>query len=618
MNINTNYKALLEGRMSKSEFLRQARQGLPQYISNCTSFDDAVKILKQKSLLSEELVYQNKADKFPLESIQRGIVYELEEMEVLDVNSPSREEYKKARIRAIDNLCKDPLYYINKVAAATPQPKEDASDKMQKVNLKEAKDLAMHKDINMNADPGSGVESPVKKASKPRVNPREDGSTHNWTVNDYKLAYILADFGKKGLAAIGQFYSTNNLSTMKYLANRVIGTTDAGLSFAVQGMKKVILGEEDTEWLQSYFHNSKSIEAYNALTGKDLQNCIGSLEKETASEEEIKTAVNAQEKIDRKKADDVRGKREAESKAEMEAFRQAGKVQTSFVSQFGSERGMRMYRQWLEKHPEIKKYIQKDPTLKEAGVEEGRVKLDKDKNANVYGQIYRQLKARYPDKKEHELKLLANRVFSSYQKKQGTISEAKYQPYRGSARGSVKTDAHPTWKEHKEVMDKMLLKETVINLIGKILNEAATTNLAQLSDENASVAELPAAINNLENIVTEIESFWLKEQQKIQGVFDSLGNIKNEDGLPIGYKFVQPIMASLQKDLQPVLAKINLEGINLPEAPAPDQTPVNDPNNANPVDDPNAAPEVPEKKTVFSPAEKEPLQEGKKNRRYTK
>lgn len=464
MNINTNYKALLEGRMSKSEFLRQARQGLPQYISNCTSFDDAIKILKHKSILSEELVYQNKADKFPLESIQRGIVYELEEMEVLDVNSPSREEYKKARTRAIDNLCKDPLYYINKIAATTPQPKEDASDQMQKVKV----------------------------------------------------------------------------------------------------------------------------------------------------------------------------------------------------------------------------------NLKEGKVEEGRgrVKLDKDKNADTYGQIYRQLKAKYPEKKEHELKLLANRVFSNYQKKHGNVIEAGYQPYRGSARGGVEAarafhqpdekkknesiegdrlfaqfyerlgkpekalqavrkvikdpfwkpsrdlmknyqlkwldpvkgtfmDAHPTWKEHKEVMDKMLLKETIINLIGKVINEAATTNLAQLSDENASVAELPAAINNLENIVTEIESFWLKEQQKIQGVFDSLGNIKNEDGLPIGYKFVQPIMASLQKDLQPVLAKINLEGINLPEAPAPDQTPVNDPNNANPVDDPNAVPEVPEKKTVFSPAE-EPLQESKKNRRYTK
>ena len=173
-------------------------------------------------------------------------------------------------------------------------------------------------------------------------------------------------------------------------------------------------------------------------------------------------------------------------------------------------------------------------------------------------------------------------------------------------------------KSMKEQQEKAILKEHIINIIGKILNEAATANLAQLSDENASVAELPGIINSLENIVTEIESFWIKEQQKIQGVFDQVGNIKNEDGLPVGYKFVQPMLESLKKDLEPVLAKITLDDLKLPEAPAPDQTQVNDPNAQLDPNDPNALPPVPEKKTVFSPAAKTPLQESKKNKRYTK
>ena len=312
MNVNKSYKALLEGKMTKSEFLRQARQGLPQYISNATSFDDAVKILRQKSILSEELVYQNKADKFPLESIQRGIRYELEEMNLFDVNSPSKEEYMRARQKAIDNLCKNPLYYLDKVAAQTEQPKpteEDHEGKMYKVEPKK-----------QNLKEGKYTPTPEKKEEKP--------------VEE---------------AAWAEFSS-------------------------------------DPVYIQFFQHYLKK-----AKEAKD---------------------VNA------------------------------------------------------------------------------------DKTARK----------------------MAKKAFLKYQEKHA-MKEAK--------------------KVEQKKMEEMVLKESVIHLIGKILGEnkvieeAATTNLAALSDENASISELPAAINSLENIVTEIESFWLKEQQKIQGVFDSLGNIKNEDGLPI-------------------------------------------------------------------------------------
>ena len=397
MNVNTSYKALLEGRISKSEFLRQARQGLPQYITTVTSFDDAIKILRQKSILSEELVYQNKADKFPLESIQRGIRYELEEMDLFDVNSPSKEEYMKARKAAIDNLCKDPLYYIKLVAQQTDQPKATEADHEGKMRK---------------------VEEPKKK---------------------------------------------QNLKEGKYTPT--------------PAPKKAV---EEAAW-NEYSNNPVYVQ---------------------------------------------------------------------------------FYQHYLKKAREAKD-------------------VNADKTARKQ----------------------AKNAFLRYQEKHAQ-NEAK--------------------KAEKKKIEEMVLKESVIHLIGKILGEgkvleeAATTNLAALSDENASISELPAAINSLENIVTEIESFWLKEQQKIQGVFDSLGNIKNEDGLPIGYKFAQPMMESLKKDLTPVLEKISLDNVKLPEAPAPDQTQVNDPNAEVDPNDPNAVPPVPEKKTVFSPAEKEePLQENK-NRRYTK
>ena len=52
-NIQAQYTDLLEGKMSQANFLRNVRMQFPQYVSNVSSFDDSVKILKGKRILSE-------------------------------------------------------------------------------------------------------------------------------------------------------------------------------------------------------------------------------------------------------------------------------------------------------------------------------------------------------------------------------------------------------------------------------------------------------------------------------------------------------------------------------------------------------------------------------------
>lgn len=289
--LSQNYILLSEGKMSRAEFVRQARQMHPGVISQLNSFEDAIRILRNRGLLTEEVIYQCKADKFPLEAIDRGIRYELEEMGA-EPTQPTEKEYKEAKRRTVENLSKDPLHYLVLLGGKKNVKPEYPSDKMEKVTLKENK-----------------------------------------------------------------------------------------------------------------------------------------------------------EKVSR------------------------------------------------------------------------RMLL-------------------------------------------------------------------------KEAEEKKALKAIVMKLIPRILSEAATTNLANFSDKNASVAELPGLINSLENIVTEIESFWIKEQQKIQGIFDSIGTIKNEDGIPVGYKFSQPVLESLKADIQPVFAKISLEGIQLPSAPAQDSE----------LPGEELSPED-EKQTVFSPAQ---------------
>jgi hypothetical protein len=52
-SIKQQYTDLKEGKMTQSQFMRNVRMSLPQYITNVTSFNDTVKILKNKAILTE-------------------------------------------------------------------------------------------------------------------------------------------------------------------------------------------------------------------------------------------------------------------------------------------------------------------------------------------------------------------------------------------------------------------------------------------------------------------------------------------------------------------------------------------------------------------------------------
>lgn len=420
MNIANTYKAVHEGKISKGEFLRQTRQNFPSYINQFTSYDDAISILRRRGILSEEVIYQCQGDRFPLESIDRGIRYELEQAGIYDVTEVGKGDYKEAKKKAIENLCKDPLYYINIVAGGDKKRAEKNQ-----------------KEIDTN---NSMFE--VKPRKNLQEVSREDLAAHNSVEGDR----LFQDF------------------LIKYKQLLPTKGPEEHASKACMAVRKA-LGQ--SRWLPSR----------SMMQSKKLS-------------------------YDHK---------------EVEVQTKDGKMVKKPVFSYGYAR---------------------------AGVD-----------------------------------------------------------YKGSARtGGIKGS----------VKESKLLKEAIVKKIQKILAEAATTNLAQFSDENSSVQGIPAILNNLENVVTEIESFILKEQSKIQSIFDSIGAIKNEDNIPVGFKFAQPIMDSFQKDLEPVLQKISLDSIKLPDAPETDTIePV--------VGDEEA--ELSPKETVFSPSKKrETLQEGKVTvrRRYTR
>jgi hypothetical protein len=58
-SIQNQYIDLKEGKISQANFMRNLRMTMPQYITNVTSFKDAVRILKNKSILNESINFDN-------------------------------------------------------------------------------------------------------------------------------------------------------------------------------------------------------------------------------------------------------------------------------------------------------------------------------------------------------------------------------------------------------------------------------------------------------------------------------------------------------------------------------------------------------------------------------
>tara|TARA_R110000772_G_scaffold81585_1_gene173476 strand:+ start:563 stop:2965 length:2403 start_codon:yes stop_codon:yes gene_type:complete len=114
------------------------------------------------------------------------------------------------------------------------------------------------------------------------------------------------------------------------------------------------------------------------------------------------------------------------------------------------------------------------------------------------------------------------------------------------------------------------LKEAFKAIISKVLTEeviteAATGNLSKIADTYNDYEGMQTAVNALENIVTDVESYNSKTRDKIQKIYDSLKDIKNVDGLVVGSFLAPAIEAAFRKDLSPVSQKGFTTNLALPK-----------------------------------------------------
>lgn len=157
------YKQHKSGKISKEKFLYEVRrdQNLP-FITNLTSYSDAIKILKNKSIIKESIDSQEETamilDKMNPYIVKRAVEFELDKMPEI-----SDENYEKARAKVAKTLLKNIHAYDDLlIANSKTVEKKDADLKMLDVK----KENTVDKKNEMKKPKGTQVLKANVKSSK--------------------------------------------------------------------------------------------------------------------------------------------------------------------------------------------------------------------------------------------------------------------------------------------------------------------------------------------------------------------------------------------------------------------------------------------------------------------
>ena len=109
----------------------------------------------------------------------------------------------------------------------------------------------------------------------------------------------------------------------------------------------------------------------------------------------------------------------------------------------------------------------------------------------------------------------------------------------------------------KKIIKKSLTKDT--------LNEAATNHLAAMADTYGDYKGMTVVLNDLQNIVTDIESYYAKQKERLQGVFKKVGEIQNEEGFKVGGFLAPAIESAFVKDSRHLGGNRFMKGVEIPQ-----------------------------------------------------
>ena len=469
--LQEKYNAILEGNFSKKQFVRDARLGHPNLITQFNGFDDTVTILKNRGMIQEAKKqevpqYDKPQPGYSLEALERAVDYELEGMGIdTATQTPTEEQNKKATEKAEKNLQKDPNHYLNLLSGESK--KVDKHDKyievkkdnhvdtfngMKKADLREG---IVEKAMSRGYSKEQVEEALARLKEKKGKDHDGDGdidSDDYMAAKDKAIKANMAE-GRRRKMKGGKVVTENDYETGGYVES-MGPRLDKALNMLIAVWE---------EW-----KNGPATEVGMIPHAKnDLVSYLSN---------QIKESEESEEDINEQHFDDLEAAKEYARKE--------------------SEAG---YVQHVNKHPKggfrVEDWLDGSDTV------------------------------------------------TSYQG------------------GEVLQENKLAQKQIKEA-----IKGIITNILKEeVITEAATGNLSKIADTYNDFEGMQSAVNALENIVTDIESYYGKTRDKIQKVYDSFNNIKNPEGLNVGGFLGPTIQAAFMKDLAPVRDKGFTKGLGMPK-----------------------------------------------------
>ena len=530
--VTEKFRAVNEGKMAKSEFVRQMRLGYPEHISQWSGYKDTVQILKNRGLLFEEVkpvVAEEKIDamKLPysLEALDRGIRFEfaaanLEYHAGVNINM---EQYNDALNKAKANLDKDAMHYLNILAGVDKNvdmndkmrpvsDKPDVFNGLKKADLREAKKMLKEGKMSDLAEK-LGIDLDRLQAASDRLREmeREEAAETAGKVEAMKAVIDEEPDEVMNIDRLGREKEDHdsNYTKIKEEEGHMVDEHEH-MFFSLLFNKKY------DDILDDYMTSDQFKGDEKELQGKTGQANVF----DAAYMEEWEDAIK---QFEANNYDYNEGIEDVIDPANYAV------IGHNYLSGFGKEHtlspdqlemlGRKIVDQLYKGDFKAAMAKHGEPVHKEVAEKKG---TDHDKDGDIDGDDYKHAKDKAIKK----------------------------------AMGKDENQDKQLKEAIKRIIKKSLIKDT--------LNEAATAKLSDIGDKYGEYKGMQVVINDLENIVTDVEGFFAKVRDRVQSSMDKVGQIETAEGMKVGPFLAPAIESAFFRDLNPV-RKLSSKDISLPK-----------------------------------------------------
>ena len=588
--IQEKYNAIAEGNFSKSQFVKDAKRELSQFLSPFNGYDDTVSILKNKGIIYEVKKEVPQYDKpepgYSIETIERGVDYELEAMGLMSNETVSEEDYGKAKKKAEKNLEKDPNHYLHLLSGDSK--KVDKHDQMVPVKkgnhvdtFNGLKKAQLREEVDARLDPYEDRNVILKQVMALLV--REKGASREELkgfINTHMEDILNAPDDAAIVDEFEQYISVNNdyVDEKKGKDHDGDGDIDGddymmAKDKAIKGAKSEAIGGPDHQKLEDlgYSAGEKALMSIDdkIFNHPNFDSFVGGFMKG------FKDHLEASQDYASHSVNEGRRRKMKGGKIVTENDYETG----GYVESMGPrlDKALKaltiVWDEWKNgpaTEPGMVPFAKKDLVRYiDSNILEGDdIEEDYKPSLRAYNVIDGD----------------GNIVYKELPRDTAVEKAQEREDYKFSATDRLAEDSIEEHQELKEAFKAIITKV----LQEEMISEAATGNLSRVATSYDDFEGMQTAVNSLENVVTEVESFYAKTKEKIQKVYDSFKDIKNVEGLAVGAMLAPAIESAFKKDLIPVTEKGFTRGLEMPKVKVLETDGISEE-------------ELDEKETVFTP-----------------